>query len=156
VYRFHFVNELRSKAMKNPVLKASLLFVVLCSQVLAGPVEEAARKHFEAIGTGQVEAIMAQYADEAVLVWVGGPLDGVYVGAARLREVWSRFSRNAPLTVSVARLEESANDKGATVTANVQFQGKNTIKVRYVLVYRDGKLVNEVWQIDPKLVMSGY
>ena len=36
----------------------------------------------------------------------------------------------------------------------VEFKGKNTIKVRYVLVYRGGKLVNETWQIDPKLAMG--
>ncbi len=27
------------------------------------------------------------------------------------------------------------------------------IKVRYVLLYRAGKLVNEIWQIDPTLTL---
>jgi hypothetical protein len=40
------------------------------------------------------------------------------------------------------------------VTANVQFEGKAPIKVRYVLLYRDGKLANEVWQIDPNLTVD--
>jgi hypothetical protein len=53
--------------------------------------------------------------------------------------------------VKVSELTESKNDKGSTVMANVGFQGKNTIKVRYVLTYRDGKLVAETWQIDPAL-----
>lgn len=52
------------------------------------------------------------------------------------------------------KLEESANPKGATVSANVQFEGKAPIKVRYVLTLREGKIVNEVWQIDPKLVFA--
>ena len=29
--------------------------------------------------------------------------------------------------------------------------GKIQVRVRYVLTYRDGKLINETWQIDPKL-----
>jgi hypothetical protein len=47
--------------------------------------------------------------------------------------------------------QNSRRRKGTTVTANVVFAGANTIKVRYALVYRDGKLVNEIWQIDPNL-----
>lgn len=53
-------------------------------------------------------------------------------------------------------MEESANPKGATVTANVVFQGQNAIKVRYVLTLRDGKIVDEIWQIDPKLAAAAY
>jgi hypothetical protein len=51
----------------------------------------------------------------------------------------------------VSGVQESANPKGATVTANVIFSGKSDIKVRYVLTYRDGKIVTETWQIDPNL-----
>ena len=111
-----------------------------------------ANAHFKAIGTGDVAAITAAYADGAMLQWVGGPLNGMYTGADKLKEVWSKFSKNAPLEVMASKVEESANPGGSTVTANVVFKGKNEIKVRYVLVYRDGKVVNEVWQIDPKLM----
>jgi hypothetical protein len=51
----------------------------------------------------------------------------------------------------VSSLETSANPKGATVTANTMFMGSKPIKVRYVLTYREGRLINEVWQIDPNL-----
>ena len=96
---------------------------------------------------------MQGYADSATFQWVGGPLDGAYTGSDKIKEVWSKFAKgNAPLEVMSSKVEESANPKGATVTANVEFKGKNIIKVRYVLVYREGKLVNEVWQIDPKLM----
>lgn len=132
-----------------------VLFAAFSLTAEAGPAEDA-RAHFDAIGAGQVDAIMGQYAPHATFQWLGGPLDGAYVGADPIRDVWSRFTRNAPYTVTVARLEESANDRGATITANVQFQGKTTVKVRYVLVYRDGKLVNEVWQVDPQLAIGGY
>lgn len=112
--------------------------------------------HFKAIAAGNVDQIMQGYADNAALQWVGGPLDGAYAGNDKIREAWSKFSKNAPLEVNITKLEESANDKGATVTANVEFKGKATIKVRYVLVYRAGKLASEVWQIDPKLATGGY
>ena len=46
-------------------------------------------------------------------------------------------------------LREAVNPMGATVTANVVFKGKGPIPVRYVLVYRDGKVISEVWQINP-------
>ena len=49
----------------------------------------------------------------------------------------------------MTNVQESGNPKGDTVTANVVFAGKTTIKVRYIMMYRDGKLVNEIWQIDP-------
>ncbi len=114
-----------------------------------------AQGHFKAIAAGQVDQIMQGYSDNAHFEWVGGPLNGTYVGTEKIKEVWTKFAKgNAPLEVSVRKLEESANPAGETVTANVEFKGKNVIKVRYVLTYRDGKLVNEIWQIDPKL--AGY
>jgi len=36
----------------------------------------------------------------------------------------------------------------------VLFEGKAPIKVRYVLTFRDGKIVAETWQIDPKLALA--
>jgi glucan biosynthesis protein len=72
--------------------------------------------------------------------------------------VWTKFTGSqGPLKLSVDRLEESANPKGATVSANVVFEGKTPIKVRYVLTFREGRIVSETWQIDPKLmVATGY
>lgn len=126
----------------------------LSAVAYAGPADDA-NVHFKAIGAGNVDQIMQGSADSAVLQWIGGPLDGAYAGSDKIREVWGKFAKgNAPLEVNVSKLEESANPKGTTVTANVEFKGKTTIKVRYVLVYRAGKLVNEVWQIDSKLAMG--
>ena len=134
---------------KNILTSAALL--ALSTTAFAGAADDASA-HFKAIGAGNVEQLMQDYADNASLQWVGGPLNGAYTGSDKIREVWSKFAKgNAPLEVSVSKVEESANPGGGTVTANIEFKGKNTIKVRYVLVYREGKVVNEVWQIDPKL-----
>lgn len=141
----------------SPIAKA-LLFLSLAgatSAALAGPAADAAGLHFKAIAAGDVDQLMRGYERDATLQWVGGPLDGVYAGDVRLREVWSKFAgAQGKLGLSVANLQESTNPKGATVTANVEFKGKAAIKVRYVLTYRDGKIVNEIWQVDPNLAVS--
>jgi len=130
---------------------AGVLFLSVSSAVYAAAQDEA-QTHFKAIAAGQVDQIMHGYGDGARFEWIGGPLNGTYDGTEKIREVWTKFAKgNAPLDVSVKKLKESANQAGETVTANVEFRGKNTIKVRYVLTYRAGKLVNEIWQIDPKL-----
>ncbi len=134
---------------KNIFTAAAML--TLSTAAFAGVTDDA-NARFKAIGAGNVEQIMQGYADNAALQWVGGPLNGAYVGNDKIKEVWSKFAKgNAPLEVTAGKVEESSNASGSTVTANVEFKGKNTIKVRYVLTYREGKLVNEVWQIDPKL-----
>ena len=120
----------------------------------AAPVDDA-KTHFQAIASGDLQVVMRAYADNAQLQWVGGPLDGSYTSPEALRGVWTKFTGSqGPLKLSVASIEEAANPKGATVSANVLFEGKAPIKVRYVLTFRDGKIVNEVWQIDPKLAVA--
>ena len=101
---------------------------------------------------------MRGYADNAQFNWVGGPLDGTYTSPEAIRGVWSKFTGSQGLLkVSVDKLEESSNPKGSTVSANVVFEGKSPIKVRYVLTYREGRIASETWQIDPKLaVAAGY
>lgn len=133
-------------------IASSLLLLCLSGAAFAGPASDAAKLHFKAIAAGDVEQLLRGYSEEANLQWVGGPLDGVYTGSDKLRSVWSKFTQaQGKLDHAVNNVQENANPKGTTVTANVEFQGKNTIKVRYVLTYRDGKIVNEIWQIDPNL-----
>lgn len=140
-----------TKSLFRAVLAATAVGVASSAQ--AGPSAEAARTRIERIAAGKVEAVAADYAKGATLHWVGGPLDGTYQDG-QLSEVWTKFAKaNGPLQVSVGTLAESANAKGATVSAHLVFTGKATIKVNYVLVYREGKLVNEIWQIDPSLII---
>ena len=130
-------------------IAATMLFVAGAAQ--AAPSDDA-RTHFQAVAAGDVAVVMRGYADQAQFNWVGGPLDGTYATPDAIRGVWSKFTTaQGPLKLSVGSIEESANPKGATVSANVMFEGKTPIKVRYVLTYRDGKIVSETWQIDPKL-----
>ena len=136
-------------------LLAAIVAAASINHAIASPLSDAARARFSAIAAGHISVLMSDYAEHPQLNWIGGPLDGTYAGTDMIRITWERFSKAAgPLKVSVSNLEESANPKGATVIANVQFDGKTSIKVRYVLTYRDNKLVNETWQIDPKLSVT--
>ncbi len=139
------------------VLPLSLALSGFNSGAFAGQLADDAKVHFQAIGASDVILIMRGYAGNARFNWVGGPLDGTYNGADSIRGVWEKFTKSqGTLKVDIDKLEESTNPKGATVTANVQFVGKQPIKVRYVINYRDGKIVDETWQIDPKLIIGGY
>ena len=141
--------------IKSPLSTAfALVLLTGCAagQAMAGSPSERAAAHFKAIGQGQLEAVTAAYTETSTFQWIGGPLDGEYRGKAAIVEVWRKFTgAQGPLEVTVANVVENANPKGATVTADVRFTGKKIIPVRYVLTYRGDHLVNEVWQIDPKL-----
>jgi ketosteroid isomerase-like protein len=142
--------------MRTVSLYLGAAALVLSTSAFADAAADA-QHHFKAIASGSIDNIMVAYSDNAYFEWVGGPLNGSYVGTKPIREVWAKFAKaNAPLEVKVTKLEESGNTAGATVTANVEFKGKKPIKVRYVLLYRDGKLADEVWQIDPKLDFARY
>lgn len=142
------------KTLSLTACAAAMLFVA--SAASATPTDDA-KTHFQAIGSGDLLIVMRGYADNAQFNWVGGPLDGTYASSDAIRGVWEKFTKSqGPLKVSVDKLEESVNPKGSTVSANVQFEGKAPIKVRYVLTFREGKIVSETWQIDPKLAVAAY
>ncbi|MDP2032835.1 MAG: nuclear transport factor 2 family protein [Pseudomonadota bacterium] len=142
------------KTLSLTACAAAILFSA--TGAMAAPADDA-KTHFQAIGSGDLAVVMRGYADNAQFNWVGGPLDGTYSNADAIRGVWEKFTKSqGPLKVSVDKLEESANTSGSTVSANVQFEGKAPIKVRYVLTFRQGKIVSETWQIDPKLSVAAY
>lgn len=110
-----------------------------------------AARHFSDVATGRVGAIMAQYAPHATLNWVGGKLNGTYRGTEAIKDVWQRFEHDmGKMTAHVSDVKVSGGKLGMTVTADVKFQGKMTVPARYVLVYRDHKIVDEVWQLASK------
>lgn len=138
-------------------LAALVAFAGFASSAFAGQAADDAKQHFRAIATGDMPSLMRNYAENAQLNWVGGPLDGIYTGIGSIGGTWEKFIKSqGPLKLTVGKLDESANPNGSTVTANVQFDGKQPIKVRYVLSYRNSKIVGETWQIDPQLVVNAY
>lgn len=117
--------------------------------------ESLAAERLRAIARGDTAAVLAGYADGAILHWVGGPLDGTYATPERMAEVWAGFARaQGPLEVTIGEVGHGANPRGATVVGAAAFRGASgVVKVRHVTVWRDGKVANEVWQIDPGLAV---
>jgi len=141
--------------MNKPLLSCILGAGVLAlahAPALANSAVDMAKAHFDAIASGNVKAASADYTNETVFQWIGGPLDGVYHGGEAIAPVWGKFAKAlGKVTVKTIDIEEAKNPKGATVIAKLKFVGKKAIPVRYVLVYRNKKLVSEIWQIDPSL-----
>ena len=140
---------------KTSLIAASIAGLMLAVATATAAPADDARTHIQAVGSGDVQVLLRGYADQAQFNWVGGPLDGVYATNDAIRGVWTKFTQSqGPMKVTINQLEESINPKGATVSANVLYEGKSPIKVRYVLTFREGKIVSETWQIDPKLVIA--
>ena len=138
--------------MKSLATLSLLALAGLAVPALAETPANLAKMHLEAVGAGDVAKITSQYNASSSLGWVGGPLNGTFIGPQQLAEVWGKFAKaQAPLKVTVRDMKESGNPAGTTVTADVVFTGKNTLKIRYVMLYRGDNLIDEVFQIDPKM-----
>ncbi|MBB4005365.1 MAG: nuclear transport factor 2 family protein [Aurantimonas endophytica] len=133
------------------LLTAAAIAAFAVSAAHAGPAADMAQARIASIAEGDTATVAAAYQAGAVLHWVGGPLDGTYE-EAEIEAVWKKFAKAQPnLTADIMDVSEAMNPKGATVTANVVFQGKDKIPVRYIMLFRDGKLTDEIWQVAPAL-----
>ena len=103
---------------------AATALTLAAGSAFATPSDDA-RMHFQAVASADAQA---------QLNWVGGPLDGTYATTDAIRSTWEKFGKAVgPLKLNIGQIEESANPQGATVSADVVFEGKLPIKVRYVL-----------------------
>lgn len=134
------------------------LLLALVQPAFAGPLEEAkAQAHLDAVAAGNLDALMADYPDDAYMDWIGGPLDGRYRGKAAIREVWQKFiaaNGGQPRPAKFSKLNAYANPKGASIAAAGDYAGAKPVKAWHVLVYRDGSLATEIWQVAPALQVS--
>jgi hypothetical protein len=71
--------------MLRKMLSVTTVSFALATSALAAPADDA-KAHFNAIAAGDVGAIMQQYGPQPILEWVGGPLDGTYIGIDKVRE----------------------------------------------------------------------
>ncbi|MDP2829866.1 MAG: nuclear transport factor 2 family protein [Sulfuricellaceae bacterium] len=144
--------------MIRPFITLLFLLFAISLPATAGPLDEArARAHLEAVAAGNLDALMRDYAPDAYLDWVGGPLDGRYQGEAAIRLVWQKFiaaNEGQPRTAKFGKLEPYANPNGATIEGAAIYGGKTPVKVWHALTYRDGVLTTEIWQISPSLEIA--
>jgi ketosteroid isomerase-like protein len=135
--------------VKAVAIAASSFMLLGIAPVYAGVDAVRAEAYFNAISGGNADTITSFYADDAEFHWVGGPLAGVYKGKDKIRGVWDRFTKAAgDISHQVMQLSESANGKTSTVTASVMFRGEGEVPVKFIMVYKDGKIASEVWQVD--------
>jgi ketosteroid isomerase-like protein len=136
-------------------LSAALLFLATAASAQAGPLDEAkARMHLNAIADGDIEVLMRDYADDAYMDWVGGPLDGRYTGKPAIRALWEKFitgNNGKPRPVKVGEFEDYAHPAGVSIVAEAEYGGMKPVKVWHLFVYRDGVLTTEVWQVAPSM-----
>ncbi|MEN3294113.1 MAG: hypothetical protein V7642_3366 [Burkholderiales bacterium] len=140
------------------VVAAVVLPFFISHPAVAGALDEAkARAHLDAVAAGNVDALMRDYADDAYMEWVGGPLDGRYHGKTAIHAVWQKFiAANAgnARPAKFSKLEAYANPKGASVEVKAEYGGVTPVKVLHLLTYRDGSLTTEVWQIAPAIQVA--
>jgi hypothetical protein len=107
-----------------------------------------ARAHVQKIAAGDTAALASDYRSDAFLWWVGGPLDGSYTGPA-IESVWKKFAAaQGTLQGDVSDVTVAANPSGQTVIANAIYRGdKGTLSIRQVILVRDGRVQDEIWQI---------
>lgn len=133
----------------------TILALLISFPALAGPLEERkAAAHLDAVAAGAVEVLMSDYADDATFDWVGGPLDGRYRGKEQIRELWRKFiaaNDGNPRPAIFGKARAYANPKGVSIGTEAEYGGKSPVKVWHVLVYHDGALITELWQIDPTI-----
>ncbi|MFA6312706.1 MAG: nuclear transport factor 2 family protein [Sterolibacterium sp.] len=140
------------------LLACAFLLLTNLQVSFAGPLEEAqAQAHRAAIAAGDLEGIMQGYAEDAYMDWVGGPLDGRYQGKSAIRAVWQKFiAANAgqPRPAKFGKLAAYTNPKGTSVNWEAEFSGTTPVKSWHTVVYRDGSLTSEIWQIAPALQLK--
>jgi ketosteroid isomerase-like protein len=128
------------------------------AHAIAGPLDDAkARAHLDAVAAGDLDALMKDYADDAYMEWVGGPLDGRYRGKEAIRAVWQKFiaaNEGKPRPVHFGKASAYANPKGASIEQRADYGGKLPLKVLHVLTYREGDLTTELWQIAPAMQLD--
>ena len=132
---------------------------------------ELATEHWNQIAIENSSLIMKQYAVNATLNWVGGPLNGVYHGTSAINTTWNKFFTAWQAvwfyasTGTTSNPIVTINGNTATITANfTQFvvQSSSThafeyINTTYTLVYYnmdntsshnvDYEIINETFKI---------
>ena len=63
---------------KHLISASIALAITFTTAVARASAADDARVHFQAVASGDVPALMRDYADHAQFQWVGGPLDGAY------------------------------------------------------------------------------
>ena len=143
---------MRSRVGNLLVLGMALALAGGCAALRAPdmPPRGLAHYHWEAIARNDVGMTTILYGPNAVLEWVGGPLQGRYAGPTAIAEVWTRFFiQQRPIEVDVSNVQERVEGGRQTVMATTLFKGLRTLTVDSTLVFEAGRIVAETWRVRP-------
>jgi len=130
-------------------------------QVQAQEVEAAAFEHWDFIAIENSSLLMPEYASNATLDWIGGPLTGTYSGVPSIISTWDKFFNlwSAVWFYTISPPTVSVSGRTAVVTSENQFivtptSANNTVEylnISYSLTYyrMSGMymITHEVWHI---------
>ncbi len=136
-----------------------------------------AMSHFNNVAIENVTYITEQYAPDAILHWIGGPLNGNYQGKSSIEATWDKFTSAYETvywyTISPPTAHQ-INSSDYIVTAPVQFLVAPTKDPESLLVLNVSETLNlvksstsqlgfliseETWKVSPiplSSVISGY
>jgi len=122
-----------------------------------------AYSHWSAITARDSNTVMSEYAPDAKLYWLGGPLNGNFTDKNGIQDEWAKFFKANPdvyMNVTDFKVQILGGNRGV-VTARLAFFNLHsdgtttTVRVNYALVYtlKDGNwsLVEEWWSIAPRV-----
>lgn len=109
---------------------------------LTNYVSNLAFSHWNNIAIENNTTVMQQYASNATLHWVGGPLNGTYSGISQINTTWNRFFSlwSAVWFYSEAPPVVTVTGNTANVSADIQFivqNAANTSQFKYINVSYD-------------------
>ena len=135
---------------------------LIADEVLAN-----AYAHWNNIAIENTSLIMQEYAPNADLIWIGGPLHGNYTGLSEINETWTKFTDLYEYVVWYAEEPPTLSITGtsATVSAQLQFivfpfptpsnptPHALLLNVNDTLYYQfsngSWSIVSETWQVSP-------
>jgi len=147
------------------VLVVGLVFSVLGYSVYASngsdllsEAKDVSILHWFYIAGEDPDSLMMQYTDDAVLYWLGGPLNGVYSGKDDIMGVWiTFFNAWEDEYVNVGGLNSYKTGDKYYVVADVNFILRSSasgqwvkLSLTYILVFSDvdgSLMVDEEWWI---------
>jgi len=129
----------------------------------------AAMSHWNDIAIENASLIISEYAPNATLHWIGGPLSGNYTGIAAINATWTKFDNTYEYVVWYALVPPTVQVKGDTamVKAPLQFvvfpfptasnphPQEFVLNVTEILYYNynatamQWQIVNEYWIVKP-------
>jgi hypothetical protein len=140
-------------------LAAAILTLAACAAFAADTSQAVLDRHVAAMKAGNLDAVMADYADNALVIAPHGIAPGqtsvsgndVFSGKANARKLFAVLTDKdhaAAMKSMTSKYETRGND--VTIMRWVQFPGtKQEVAGNDTWIIRDGKVISQVVAVDP-------